>query len=493
MNDETTGAQELLPENVERLLSEARDVVRRHLASHPALEATLDHLLDASRQDGLGLVVKGSLVDGSVDEWSDLDAALVGTGTDIDLEGWVRGELSELGRILAAFPATHLGLDDLWIYFLELREVVVKIDVALTDLDRFERDPSGLILVDPEGLLTAAQAGWAPPSSPAPDLEDLDQKLTGWLWYTYTKIARGELLEAYDSLATMRSWALLPWLQDTRRLPREGFRWLEERLSWEDYEALRRTVPREPRRNELLRALRCTADLFGELRKSMADRSGREHREAELEKILQAIEAREARAPGGPTVIASPAGGPSTGPFQHRMIGAADRYESALVYRLGPQLTRWIQDVRERLHLAPEIRQLEPHLTVLYLGRLEGSKLVELHQRLSRLEWARSEVHFGDLGSFRRNGTIINVHLRVTFEEGLRSLHRRALEVCSEAGHIPQSEHIGASYLPHVTIFDDLELAAADLPELEAWQPPVQREELADLVFFVRSLAGEGE
>ena len=85
-----------------------------------------------------------------------------------------------------------------------------------------------------------ARAAWAAlperrpeESGPAEgiDFADLIHKFTGWAWYTYAKIARGELFEAVNSLDCMRVRALLPCLQLLSGLPFEGYRRIEARLS----------------------------------------------------------------------------------------------------------------------------------------------------------------------------------------------------------------------------------------------------------------------
>ena len=114
-------------------------------------------------------------------------------------------------------------------------------------------------------------------------------KFTGWAWYTYAKIARGELFEAVNALDCMRVRALLPCLQLLSGLPFEGYRRIEARLSSGELESLRRGMPGGLEREELLRALRAMLLQFHSVLPRVLDMCGATS-DADLAGMLELIE-----------------------------------------------------------------------------------------------------------------------------------------------------------------------------------------------------------
>lgn len=286
--------------------------IRQSLNGLPPLRKTFDYCLQAFRQrSDLALVLKGSLKNGNVDRFSDIDFALV-METDDQVAAhrdWVRGMVSSAGRLLVHFPATHLGMQNLLVSFLEVDGVIVKVDVEILSRDEFRSSPSGLVLHDPHGTLAALRQGaengtaaWSPE-----EFADLHQKFSGWIWYTYTKIARGELLEAIDSLGVMRSRALLPCLQLVTDLPLEGYRRLEERLAPEALAALRRTYPANHHREAILDALMEMVACFSALQPQVAQRLGKPHQAGDLNAIVAAVR----RSEGDPAMTMASSSGQS--------------------------------------------------------------------------------------------------------------------------------------------------------------------------------------
>ena len=268
------------------------ETVRRRLSSLPALRRVFDHCVDRfSRSGEHGLGLKGSLKTGEVDVYSDIDFALAVPDASrlAEARDWVREVVCSAGRPLATFPATHLGMENLLIFFLETGGAVVKVDVGVLTREELLTGPDALILHDPGGLLSVPRD--AGPSGPPRDFSDLHQKFSGWVWYTYTKIGRGELLEAVDSLSTMRSWALLPCLQLAEGLPVEGYRRLEQRLPAGSLASLRRTFPASLERAELLRCLEEMIALFAGLQPRVAERLGWDHRAGagDLDSLAEAV------------------------------------------------------------------------------------------------------------------------------------------------------------------------------------------------------------
>jgi hypothetical protein len=207
--------------------------IRNGLTSYRPLLHVFDHCItELTRKVSIGLAMTGSLTKGTADQYSDLDfQVVIPLETSLaEARSWVMDCVSSAGQLLASFPATHLGLPNLLIFFLQVESQVVKVDVHVLTIDEFRSLPQAVVLYDPAGQLMDSSLRGESASSQlpfTPNFADLYQRFSGWTWYTYTKLARGEYLEATDALDTMRSQALLPCLQFIERLPFEGYRHLE--------------------------------------------------------------------------------------------------------------------------------------------------------------------------------------------------------------------------------------------------------------------------
>ncbi len=274
--------------------------IRNGIISYRSLLHVFDHCItELTRKISIGLAVTGSLTKGTADQYSDLDfQVVIPSETSLaEARSWVIECVSSAGQLLASFPATHLGLPNLLIFFLQVESQIVKVDVHLFPIDEFRTLPQPIILFDPENQFVGSPLRGESEASQlpfTPNFSDLYQRFSGWTWYTYTKLARGECLEAVDSLDTMRSQALLPCLQFIEHLPFEGYRHLETRLSEDFLLALRQTYPSHIQRDEILRALTDLVRIFSQLQPLIIERLGQDYRQADLQQIFSAIERMEA-------------------------------------------------------------------------------------------------------------------------------------------------------------------------------------------------------
>lgn len=143
------------------------------------------------------------------------------------------------------------------------------------------------------------------------------------------------------------------------------------------------------------------------------------------------------------------------------------RYEAALVFGLPQPVAAAVKCLRIQLAWeAPGEYQLTPHITVLFLGRIEGARLLDLHRALSWLRPVEIEVKIGGFGTFVSGSKVTNLHLRVLAGTAIRNLHHRALETCRAVGWEPQTPYLGDRYEPHISIFDrvDVEVDRLILP-----------------------------
>ena len=273
------------------------DGIRNKIKNYPEMLEVFDYCLrHFTRSEVFGVALDGSLVKGTPDEYSDID--LLFFIEPVELIAAEREKIKEIifssGRLLAHFTASHLGLDHILVFFLEKGEKIVKIDAELLAVDDFERHPHAVILHDPMDKLEKMadkQSSHTLPqaSSPLPDFNDIYQKFTGWIWYTYSKLPRGEYFEAVDSMDIMRKLALLPCIYYLENIPADGYRRLEERLPSALLSSLKKTFPVNFTHEEIWRALRELVQLFVSLQESIVKRTGQDHRQADLEGLVSLI------------------------------------------------------------------------------------------------------------------------------------------------------------------------------------------------------------
>lgn len=187
-------------------------------------------LEDDARIVGVG--AGGSFAQGGVDAHSDLDLVVaVEPAAHADVLAGAPALAARLGPLLAAFTGEHVGEPRLLVclYGPPLLHVDLKF-VALPDLAVRVEDP--VVLWQRETRMRRALddgvARW-----PAPDLQWIEDRFWVWVHYLATKIARGELFEAVDVLAFLRSVALGPLValatghraQGVRRQESRAGRW----------------------------------------------------------------------------------------------------------------------------------------------------------------------------------------------------------------------------------------------------------------------------
>lgn len=214
-------------------------------AHHALLERAVDHFQDDDRV--VGMVLGGSLAHGTADFYSDIDLYVVTRDESFEAVFGERDDAAEaLGSPLFRFVADHLpgGSQDYYVAyqgplrfdFMYYRESEMVPDLKWVGCPVLKDETGSVadILVRSEDL--------APPAPTREMLVALDQKFWTWCWYTFAKIARGELWEALNGMHTIRSEALLPMLDWKARCRHEGYRRLETKLDPETAARLEATV-----------------------------------------------------------------------------------------------------------------------------------------------------------------------------------------------------------------------------------------------------------
>lgn len=188
------------------------------------------------------LLVTGSLVTGEADRYSDLDLIVVSAMPTV-CAATVVAAIESCGEVLASFTTDHLAEHLSSVYYVEVEKFLVKLDVVYRDNSRpFEIPWPSAILSGSQSDLFDAKAGRIF-GVPEKDLDLATTKLGAWLWFTYSRAARGEYFAAARSIDFSRENALLPLILDRLQLPQDGHRRLETRLPGQVYRALEATHP----------------------------------------------------------------------------------------------------------------------------------------------------------------------------------------------------------------------------------------------------------
>ncbi|MBD2870267.1 oxalate:formate antiporter [Paenibacillus arenilitoris] len=217
------------------------------------------------REDGrfVALLAGGSMKEGTMDRFSDLDLVLA---YDVRYRDAVMadriGIAESLGSLLSGFTGEHVGEPRLIIclYGPPALHVDLKF-VTLSELESRVENP--LVLWEKESAVTQIFERTAP-AWPELDIHWIEDRFWVWVHYGATKLGRGELYELIDCVSFMRRSVLGPMIATLHRRPINGVRKLEM-LEGPEIEQLERTVPVHDVRS-CYDALQTTINLYKNLR-----------------------------------------------------------------------------------------------------------------------------------------------------------------------------------------------------------------------------------
>ena len=258
----------------------------------PAARPMVEAAIAAARADPriVGLMVGGSAVTGTMDEFSDLDFVVVCRDEhQPELLKEAPAFAAGLGPLLACFTGEHVGEPRLLIALYGPPPLHVDLKfVADRDLD--DRVEDGLVLWQRDGAVEAAlhraEAVWPRP----PDPQWIEDRFWVWVHYGAAKVGRGELFECLDVLAAFRGMVFGPLIALGRGQRAAGVRRLE-RLAPDLVPALAATVG-DHTAVGCLAALRASVDLYRRLRGDAAGLVRRGDAEAASLDYLAEIQAR---------------------------------------------------------------------------------------------------------------------------------------------------------------------------------------------------------
>ncbi|MGA9365780.1 MAG: aminoglycoside 6-adenylyltransferase [Bacteroidota bacterium] len=225
----------------------------------------LQRLIEILRTDTriVGVAIGGSYLTNSIDAFSDLDLVIAIEPNEYSSVMTNRKSIAaSLGTLLAAFTGEHVGEPRLLVclYDKPLLHVDLKF-VCLEDVAKRIEEPA--ILWEREGRFTKALEH-GKPEFPAPNQQWIEERCWIWVHYVLTKIGRGELFEAIESLSFLRQNVLGPLALYRAGGCPSGVRKIET-IAPEFAMELRRTVAAYDAA-DCLRALRASVELYRSLR-----------------------------------------------------------------------------------------------------------------------------------------------------------------------------------------------------------------------------------
>jgi 2'-5' RNA ligase len=156
-----------------------------------------------------------------------------------------------------------------------------------------------------------------------------------------------------------------------------------------------------------------------------------------------------------------------TGVCRLPWIEKTGRYESALVFDLPETLAEQILRARQALDVSyPPEHQLAPHLTLLYLGHMNGAQLLQLWEHLSVFKDQSVVGRLDGIDSFHSGNRVINLHFKVRRDPVLRELHERAYHLCQQFPWFNPGPFVNSGYQPHISFLDRIDIPESQLPTL---------------------------
>ena len=229
-----------------------------------------------------GVAAGGSFLSGQLDRYSDLDLLVAVAERPAPLSRSDREQIAaSIGPLLAAFPGDHVHEPRLLICL--FGPPLLHVDLKFLPIAQFNpRVEDPIVLWDRDGEVTRTLAAGVA-AYPSREPQWIEDRFWVWVHYVATKIGRGELFEALDSLGALRRMVLGPLALQRGGARPDGVRRVEQ-LPLDVVSALRATVASYDRES-CYRALVAVISMYRELRATLAPSSLARRSAAETEAV----------------------------------------------------------------------------------------------------------------------------------------------------------------------------------------------------------------
>lgn len=254
----------------------------------PNDELFIEQVKEIFTQDSrfIGLLGCGSMVAGTMDEYSDLDFIAVYKPAYQDEIMTQRLNIVEkLGGLLSAFTGEHVGEPRLVICLYGPNPLHVDFKFLTPhELEKRVEDP---VILWERGTEISTILQKTSPLYPYPDPQWIEDRFWVWIHYGATKLGRGELFECIDLITFLRASVLGPSvLAEHGQLPR-GVRKLEQHAA-DAIAELKETVPSYSAESCYI-ALRASISIYQRLRQNLTDLKYRKEAERVSINYLNAV------------------------------------------------------------------------------------------------------------------------------------------------------------------------------------------------------------
>ncbi len=230
----------------------------------------------------IGLAIGGSWLTNEVDEYSDLDLTLV-TKEKVsdDLTKMLQYAVG-FGKLLSGFTGEHVGEPRLLICLYD--DPLLHVDIKFLTLPEFySRVENPAILHDTHNQLKDILSK-TEPQYPFPGYQWIEDRFWIWTHYVTSKIGRGELFEAMDSLSFLRVVVLGPLIQVKNGDRPRGVRKVEMNLTPDDLSKLKLTIAVYEQAS-IIAALQASIKLYRDLRQHLFSEEIKMQAETELKVV----------------------------------------------------------------------------------------------------------------------------------------------------------------------------------------------------------------
>ena len=212
----------------------------------------------------VGIALGGSYIQKeTMDEFSGLDFVIAVRDEDWDAVLGDRISIAErLGTLMAYFTGDHIQRPNQLICLYD--EPLMHVDLGFVQLSQVgRRYDNPVVMFEKDSLMS--EAYWQQPvTTQIPDLQWFEDRFWVWVHFITSRIGRGELFDAIDSLSFLRLHVLGPLISMKNGKPSHGVRHIEQE-SPSDARMLIDTVAAYDA-HSCVRALKAATDIYISLR-----------------------------------------------------------------------------------------------------------------------------------------------------------------------------------------------------------------------------------
>lgn len=175
----------------------------------------------------IGILAGGSMINNTMDQFSDLDLILVYDSTFQDDIMMNRLQIaSRFGHLLSGFTGEHVGEPRLLICL--YNAPILHVDLKFVTIEEVKDGVEKPIVVWQRDSSLSELLSEINYSFPYPDIQWIEDRFWVWIHYGATKLGRGELFEVVDFLSFLRGTVIGPLVLMKNNLLPRGVRRIEE-------------------------------------------------------------------------------------------------------------------------------------------------------------------------------------------------------------------------------------------------------------------------